>query len=149
MREKLSKILVINPNHKKGENHETIHVHFDAAGNHIFLHRGASPGEKETPTKEKKEMMEMMKDSSMMNMMMDQIASDQHTRMTMMDKMMKHVEGDSASMMSMCKHMMKHKGMMSMMMKMMMDEGMMDHGKMQKNSADTTMTGHEAHHKKN
>ena len=50
---KIVKILVINPNHKKGENHETIHVHFDAAGNHIFLHRGASPGVKGDTNKRK------------------------------------------------------------------------------------------------
>ena len=115
----------------------------------IFLFAGAQAQEKKVKTTDQKEqMMEMMKDPSMMNMMMDRIASDPHMRTMMMDKMMMHAKSDSASMMSMCRRMMKDKDMHDMMMKMMMGGGMMDHHKMQKKSADTTMTDHESHHKK-
>ncbi len=116
----------------------------------FFLFAGAQAQEKrEKGTERKQQIMEMMKDSSMMNMMMDRIASDPRMRMMMMKKMMKHAKSDSASMMSMCRGMMKDKDMHDMMMKMMMGGGVMDHHKMQKSSADTTMTDHETHHKKN
>ena len=117
----------------------------------FFLFAGAQAQEKrEKGTERKQQIMEMMKDSSMMNMMMDRIASDPRMRMMMMKKMMKHAKSDSASMMSMCRGMMKDKDMHDMMMKMMMGGGgMMNHQMKGMKSIDTTMTNHEAHHKKN
>jgi len=79
-------------------------------------------------------MMEMMKDSSMMDMMMGHIAGDQNMRMAMMHKMMSSVSSDTASMMEMCKTMMGDGGMKSCMMKMM-DGGMKEE-----------KSGHENHH---
>ncbi len=137
-------------NHKKGDEVMKRLTFITAFLALAFLFVGAQAQEKkEKGTEQKEQMMEMMKDSSMMNMMMDRIASDPHMRMMMMHKMMEHAKHDSASMIEMCKTMMKDKDMHGMMMKMMMGGGMMDHHKIQKQSADTTMTNHEAHHKKN
>ncbi|MFQ5707865.1 MAG: hypothetical protein ACE5HO_10475 [bacterium] len=68
------------------------------------------------------QMMEMMKDSTMMSMMMERIAKDDHMRMMMMQKMMKSAKGDQARMMQMCKAMVEDKDMHAMMMKMMAGE---------------------------
>lgn len=65
------------------------------------------------------QMMQMMQDSTMVNMMMDHIAKDDHMRMQMMQKMMQTCQNDSSKMMGMCKMMMEDKEMHSMMMKMM------------------------------
>jgi len=62
---------------------------------------------------------EMMKDTSMVDMVMDEIASDDALRMKMMHKMMANAHKDSTAMMEMCKTMMDDKDMHSMMMKMM------------------------------
>ena len=81
------------------------------------------------------QIMEMEKDSSMMDMMMDRIASDEHMRMMMMDKMMHHAKADSGFMMMMCRKMMDDNDMHSM-MKKMMDGGMMRHGMMHMKPSD-------------
>lgn len=47
-------------------------------------------------------MPEMMKDSSMVSMLMDSIASDRRMCMMMMQKMIHHAKADSAGMMQMC-----------------------------------------------
>lgn len=115
--------------------------------------------------KQKKEMdkqnhvqiMEMMKDSSMTAMMMDQIASDPILRMSMMNKMMSHAKSDTSSMMDMCKTMMEDKDMHMGMMKMMEGGMMKDDGKMMhdmmhgessdKKMDDTKKSEHEEHHR--
>jgi len=96
------------------------------------------------------QIMEMEKDSSMMDMMMDRIASDGHMRIMMMEKMMHHAKADSGSMMMMCRKMMDDKDMRSM-MKKMMDGGMMRHGMMKMKPADpkkgqTEKQDHKEHH---
>lgn len=83
------------------------------------------------------QMAEMMQDSSMVNAMMDNIASNSHMRMMMMQKMIHHTKADSTGMMEMCKTMADDEGMHAMMMKMMgggmmKDSGMMKHDMMQK-----------------
>ncbi|MFQ5752971.1 MAG: hypothetical protein ACE5HI_13340 [bacterium] len=62
---------------------------------------------------------QMMQDSTMMNMMMEHIAKDDHMRMQMMGKMMAACKSDTSKMMGMCKMMMEDKDMHGMMMKMM------------------------------
>ena len=54
--------------------------------------------------------MQMMKDSSMMDMMMSHIAADRQLRMRIMEKMAGYTEGDEASMKELCAVMMKGKG---------------------------------------
>ena len=54
-------------------------------------------------------MMQMMKDSSMMDMMMSHIAADRQLRMRIMEKMAGYTEGDEASMKELCAVMMKGK----------------------------------------
>lgn len=98
------------------------------------------------------EMMEMMKDSTMMKQMMENIASNDQMRNMMMQKMMASVKGDSTKMMEMCKMMMGDHDMHGMMMKMMGKDGMMNHDMMHKKStADTTEKNgkapeHKSHH---
>jgi phosphoenolpyruvate-protein kinase (PTS system EI component) len=58
----------------------------------------------------------------MMNMMMENIAKDDHMRMQMMKKMMKSAKADNAKMMEMCKTLMADKDMRAMMTKMMGSE---------------------------
>ena len=81
------------------------------------------------------QVMEMEKDSSMMDRIMDRIVSDEHMRMMMMEKMMHHAKADSGSMMAMCGKMMDDSEMHSM-MKKMMGGGMMRHGMMKMKPAD-------------
>ncbi len=103
------------------------------------------------------EMMEMMKDSTMMKQMMENIASNDQTRNMMMHKMMESVKGDSTKMMEMCKMMMGNHDMHGMMMKMMgkdgmMKDGMMKHDMMGKKSTDDKSKNadkeadHKSHH---
>lgn len=54
--------------------------------------------------------MQMMKDSSMMDMMMSHIATDPQTRIRMKEKMAEYVEGDTASMRELCAVMLKDTG---------------------------------------
>lgn len=82
------------------------------------------------------QMMEMMKDSTMMKQMMEHIASDYHMRKMMMMQMMSSVKSDSSKMMDMCKMMMEDREMHGM-MKKMMGGGMMGNG-MMKNDMQTT-----------
>ena len=96
------------------------------------------------------QIMEMVKDSSMMDMMMDRIASDEHMRTMMMEKMMLHAKADSGSMMAMCGKMMDDSDMHSM-MKKMMDGGTMRHGMMKMKPTDrkkgqTEKQDHKDHH---
>ncbi len=56
------------------------------------------------------QMMMMVKDSSMMDMMMSHVASDQHMRMRMMEKIAEYTERDTTSMLELCAVMMKGKG---------------------------------------
>ncbi len=65
------------------------------------------------------QMMEMMRDSTMVNMMMEHMAKDNHMREMMMQKMMQSAKGDEAKMMAMCKAMIEDKDVHSRMMKMM------------------------------
>ncbi len=65
------------------------------------------------------QMLEMLKDSVMMDLMMDHIASDNQMRTTMMDKMIYYAIGDTTRMMEMCNMMINDKRMLSMLLKMM------------------------------
>ncbi|RIK60087.1 hypothetical protein DCC62_28350 [candidate division KSB1 bacterium] len=94
------------------------------------------PEAKQTIQQKQMQVSEMIQDSSMVNAMMDNIASNSHMRMKMMQKMMHHAKADSTGMMQMCKTMMDDQEMHVMMMKMMgtgtmTNGGMMKHGKMQ------------------
>ncbi|NTV46286.1 MAG: hypothetical protein HGB11_07135 [Chlorobiales bacterium] len=61
----------------------------------------------------------MMKDSTMMNQMMKEIAADDQLRMKMVTQMMTAVKSDSTKMMGMCGMMMGDQAMCAMMMKSM------------------------------
>ena len=92
---------------------------------------------KQTDQQKQAQMAEMMQDSSMVNAMMDHVASNSHMRMMMMQKMIHHAKADSTGMMQMCKMMADDQEMHAMMMKMMghgtmTNGGTMKHGKMQK-----------------
>ena len=65
------------------------------------------------------QMLEILKDSVMMDLMMDHIASDNQMHTTMMDKMIYYEVGDTTRMTEMCKMMINDKRMLSMMLKMM------------------------------
>lgn len=75
------------------------------------------------------QMMQMLKDSSMMDMMMSNVAANRQMRLKMMEKMAEYTEGDTASMQELCTVMMKGNNTHSM------EEsagcGMMNHEKMQ------------------
>lgn len=78
----------------------------------------------------------MMQDSSMVNAMMDNIASNSHMRLMMMQKMIQHAKSDSTGMMQMFETMAGDQEMHAMRLKMMGTEtmttgGMMKHDKMQ------------------
>ncbi len=79
----------------------------------------AMPQEKKMNDGMHKHMMQMMQDSTMMNMMMDNIAKDDNLHMKMMNKMMIACKSDTSKMMGMCKAMMEDQDMQPMMMKMM------------------------------
>ena len=70
------------------------------------------------------QIMEMLKDSSTMDTMMDHIASDGRMRSAMMEKMIYYVKGDSTLEMELCMKMTGDKAMHSRMMKMMGEVGM-------------------------
>lgn len=89
------------------------------------------PEAKQTDEQKQVHMTEMLQDSSMVNMMMDRIASNSQMRMMMMQKMMHHAKADSTGMMQMCKTMADDKEMHAMMMKMM-GHGTMTNGGMMK-----------------
>jgi hypothetical protein len=65
------------------------------------------------------QMTEMMKDSTMMNMMMERIFANSNLRMKMMEKMMQHAKTDSAGMMPMCKMMTDDKDMHAVLTKLL------------------------------
>lgn len=66
-----------------------------------------------------KQMMKTMKDSSLVSMMMDSIASNRGLCMTMMQKMMHHAKADSVAMMQMGKMMTEDQGMHATLTKLM------------------------------
>jgi hypothetical protein len=78
--------------------------------------------EKKMDQKKQAPMMEMMKDSTMMNRMMENIAKDDHMRMQMMQKMIQSAKGDQAKMTGLCKAMVEDEDMHSLMMKIMGSE---------------------------
>ncbi|MDL1874486.1 hypothetical protein FBQ85_04845 [Cytophagia bacterium CHB2] len=95
------------------------------------------PEAKQTNQQKQMQVSEMIQDSSLVNAMMDNIASNSYMRMKMMQKMMYHAKADSTGMMQMCKTMMDDQGMRASLMKMMgsgtmKGDSMMQHGKMQK-----------------
>ena len=91
----------------------------------LFLFSGVAISQEMGKMPEKHaQMMEMMKDSTMMKQMMEHIAADDHMRKMMMHKMMASAKGDSAKMMGMCKMMMEDHDMHGMMEKMMGGEMM-------------------------
>lgn len=91
----------------------------------------AQTQDKQEPMDHHKHMqvMLMLKDSSMMDMMMSNVAANRQMRLKMMEKMAEYTEGDTASMQELCKVMMKGNNTHSM------EEttgcGMMKHEKMQ------------------
>lgn len=90
---------------------------FSLAG-HAQEKRGGQEEKMPTMAQDKKaRMMEMMQDSTMMKMMMEHVAKDEHLREMMMQKMMKSAKSDTSKMMEMCKMMMQDENMHRMMMK--------------------------------
>jgi hypothetical protein len=85
----------------------------------LFSATASVAQEKKMDAKKHAQMMEMMKDSTMMNMMMEHMAKDDHMRMKLMHKMMEACKSDESKMMGMCKMMAEDENMHSMMMKMM------------------------------
>lgn len=79
----------------------------------------ATAQEKKMDENMHKHMMQMMQDSTMMSMMMEHIAKDDHMRGIMMNKMMAVCKSDTSKMMGMCKAMMEDNDMHPMMMKIM------------------------------
>lgn len=112
----------------------------------VFFATASRPQEKKMGEKKHKQMMEMMRDSTMVNMMMEHMAKDDHMRMKMMHKIMEACKSDESKMMGMCKMMVEDEDMHSMMMKMM--EGGMK--KQMPESMKTPKQGgdHEQHHQK-
>ena len=75
------------------------------------------------------QIMEMMRDSSSVNMLMDRMVSDDGMRAKLMDKIINRVHSDSSAVMQICKTIKGDKEMHTMMMKMMDKkdgEGMME-----------------------
>jgi hypothetical protein len=75
------------------------------------------------------QIMEMMRDSSSVNMLMDRMVSDDGMRAKLMDKIINRVHRDSSAVMQICKTIKGDKEMHTMMMKMMDKkdgEGMME-----------------------
>jgi hypothetical protein len=70
------------------------------------------------------QMMEMMKDSIMMNTVMDHIASTRSMSSVMMGKMIHHAQSDASMMSARCGMALHDKSMHSMMMNMMNGGGM-------------------------
>lgn len=64
------------------------------------------------------QMMEILKDSVMIDLMMDHIASDNQRRTVMMDKMIYYAIGDTVRMTEMCEKMIDDKRMLSLLMNM-------------------------------
>lgn len=77
---------------------------------------------------QKKQAQMMMKDSTMLNMMMENIAKDDHLRVQMMQKMIQSAKGDQAEMAALCKAMVEDEDMHSLMMKMMGSEAQTTEG---------------------
>lgn len=65
------------------------------------------------------QMMEMLKDSVMMDLMMDHIASDNQRRTLMMEKMIYYAVGDTIRMTEICRMMIDDKRMLPLLMTML------------------------------
>jgi hypothetical protein len=65
------------------------------------------------------QIMEMMRDSSSVNMLMDRMVSDDGMRAKLMDKIINRVHSDSSAVMQICKTIKGDKAMHAMMMRMM------------------------------
>ena len=65
------------------------------------------------------QVMQMMRDSSSVNMLMDRMASDSAMRAKLMDKMINRVKDDSTGMMLICRKIKDNKEMHSTMLKVM------------------------------
>jgi len=68
------------------------------------------------------QIMEIMRDSSSVNNIMDRIASDSGMRIKLMDKIINRIHRDSSAVMELCKMIKDDKEMHSIMMKMMQQE---------------------------
>jgi uncharacterized protein YbaP (TraB family) len=86
------------------------------------------------------QVMQTLKDSSMMDMMIANIAADNAMRTKMMQKTMEYIKGDTTSTMELCKVMMQDNDMQSM-----KGCGMMKHEMMDKKN-DKNKASHEQHH---
>lgn len=112
----------------------------------VFFVTAATPQEKKMDQKKHKQMMEMMQDSTMMNMVMEHMAKDDHMRNMMMEKMMVACKADTSKMMGMCKMMMENEEMQPMMEKMM--QGGMKEQMPESMKATKQKDQHEGHHSK-
>lgn len=77
------------------------------------------PQEKKSNPPKKARVAQMMRDSTLVEQMMEQIAGNQKLRMKMMHQMMAASKSDTSNMMAMCRAMLGDAGMHQMMMKMM------------------------------
>ena len=112
----------------------------------VFFVTAATSQENQMDQKKHKQMMEMMKDSTMVSMMMEHMAKDDHLRSMMMSKMMEACKSDTSKMMDMCKMMMEDKDMHSTMMKMMQSGNM---GQMSDSMGKSQQESeHQQHHQK-
>ena len=107
----------------------------------LLLVTTAPPQDKQMSAQHK-HVMQMMQDSTTMNMMMEHIAKNDSLRTQMMSRMMATCKDDEGKMKSICKMMMKDKDAHSMMMNMM-GEGKMSSEMKQSESGEG---GHKAHH---
>lgn len=136
------------------------HITVAAAGAVLAIGLGGASAQEmrhgESSQMREQHMMAMMKDSAMVEMMMDHIAASEGLRRTMMLKMLSHAESDSVAMNDLCRTMMDDGCMDSCMMKMkdgghMKHEGMMHHEMMHGESSGTKAPDrqkreHEGHH---
>jgi len=78
--------------------------------------------QKGTDQNQQMQMKELMKDSVMVNVMMDHIATNSHLRMAMMQKMIHYAKADSTGKMAMCKMMTDDKDMHSTLTKLLHEQ---------------------------
>lgn len=75
-----------------------------------------------TAQNQQTQVMELMKDSAMVKVMMDQIAANSHLRIMMMQKMIHHAKADSTGKMAMCKMMTDDKEMQASLTKLLHEQ---------------------------
>ena len=125
----------------------------------VLVFVAASPQEKQEhrmDSQKHMQLMEMMKDSAIMNTMMDHIASNRNMSSMMMGKMIRHAQSDSSMMSTMCGMTLHDQSMHSLMLNMMMGgggmmqhDGMVNHGSSQMKPLDRhqgMMEGHSGQH---